>query len=1045
MNRRELITRLIAVLGTMNLQKASSAEEGPAVSSKFEVRSSRLTVGLNEHGEIDELILRPEPGKKVTRKVTGRTVLVGCSVRQSEARKLADGSLEFRKALIYDRGAQACLLRERFMPTASGSIRWEIEILGEGGPWSTPIETHLVWPVAAETKFWTTCGDSRPEGASGWNDPLIPAVFAERKLSYGGKTVEGGQAFSVPVATVLEAGNDAGLSLALSPADVVPEMNLMTTPEGSIVFSRLYNRISKERTARFTLDLVAHPADWRGGLGWFVAQYADYFDPPNPLTYQIAGLGSYSEYEGELDAYKFLSMGYRVNWKAGYDMYYMGMFLPPVADDVEWVCNRSTTGTPEFPTSIAHLRRYSERMRQSGFYVLNYFNACEFGENVHETPSLSAGKPNSDQNLWQDPSEFVFSLLRDAVLRGPDGKILHGWEHDVLMDPGEPVYQQYLLTQAHRHTEKLSASSGLCFDEMQHLRRYNWQRDDGITWKDGRPARALVVSWQDLMGKLGPLMQKADKVIYANPLYRRLDLMQHLDGFFDEFGEVPDNLNLCALMALRKPHLVWTIEIDHPDPDTYFQRHLYLGAYLSAPIPLNNHDMMPCGSSVDQYYVDYGPMFDAMHGRKWVLNPHVIEVEGQDAKANFFEIPGGYLAVVVMGGAKTRAQVSLRGLERLPGQEGFAIEAIQPGQTEWTPISGVEKGDRLTLEVPLQRGCAVVKLSYAWIKPERHYFIKTLTVTLGTTIEGAQLHYTLDGQEPSADSPAYTEPFTVQKSTTLKAAVFRAGAQTGSLLTAELVKTPPPAPWIEPFQGNFKEKVAVGLRQPYPIPDAEIRYTLDGCEVPNLSYSSLALPALQNCAARDSREVTSRSLLYSGPIELSATTSVQARTFVPGVEPSVMAVGRFDKVPPPPPLPKVYVSDLAPLKSQLADGGKVRNNRSEIGTPLSINGKKYERGLGLCAPSEVIYKLEPEYETFVAEVGLDDAMRGRNVARAAFQVYVRNEREEMLIYSTPLLYPGESWPIEIKVPLSLGRREIRLATNGSTNWDRVDWVNAGFL
>jgi hypothetical protein len=234
-----------------------------------------------------------------------------------------------------------------------------------------------------------------------------------------------------------------------------------------------------------------------------------------------------------------------------------------------------------------------------------------------------------------------------------------------------------------------------------------------------------------------------------------------------------------------------------------------------------------------------------------------------------------------------------------------------------------------------------------------------------------------------------------------------------------MVKTRPPAPWIVPFHGNFKDKITVELLQPYAITNTEVRYTLDG------------------------GDVTSLSPLYSGPIELTATTTIRARTFMPGLEPSVTVDGKFAKLPPAASLPKVHLSELTPLKGQLADGSRIRNNRSQVDTPLSISGKKYEWGLGVCSPSEVIYKLEPGYGTFVAEVGLDDAVKNRNVARAAFQVYIRNEREEMLVYETPLLYPGESWPIELKIPL--GSEEIRLATSGSTDWDRVDWVNAGFL
>jgi len=697
-------------------------------------------------------------------------------------------------------------------------------------------------------------------------------------------------------------------------------------------------------------------------------------------------------------------------------------------------------------------------MRQSGFHVLNYLNACEFGENIHEVKRLTKPDPNRDRDLWRDPSEFVFNVLGDAIMRGPDGKVLNGWQNDALMDPGEPVYERFLLEQARLHIEKFPASSGLCFDEMQYLRAYNVQRDDGITWKDARPARSLVVSWRDLMSKMGPFMHGANKVIYCNPLYRRLDLMDQMDGFYDEICTLPESLNASAFMALRKPHVVWTNNIVNPDPDAYFQRHLYMGAYLSAPIPVNNHDIMPCGPAVDQYYVDYGPMFDALQGRRWVLDPHVIEVEGQHAKANLFSIPGGYLAVVAMGGTKPDARISLRNLDRLPGQKNFVIEAIQPGQAKWTPISSIEHGDSLTVVVPLQRGCAMVRLLYAWIKPEKHYFIDTLTVNLGTTIQTAKIHYSLDGRKPGPDSPVYSEPFTVDRSTMLTAAVFQNGAQTGSVLTAELVKMLPPAPWIYPFDTSFKDSIKVELRQPYSIAGSEIRYRLDSSEVPNLSYGPLALPALQNATLLDdgatltSGEVTSQSPLYTGPFELSANTSIRARTFVPGLEPSTTAEGIFSKLPPLSPLPNVYVSDLVPLSSVLPDGN-LKNNRSIGGTPLSVHGKRYEHGLGVCSPSKVIYKLEPEYGFFVAEVGLHDAtmdstsllINGRNAARAAFQVYVRNDREQVLLYATPLLYPGESWPIEVRIPFSLGYREISLVSNGSTSWDPADWVNAGFL
>ena len=233
----------------------------------------------------------------------------------------------------------------------------------------------------------------------------------------------------------------------------------------------------------------------------------------------------------------------------------MGMFLPPVAND-----NEKWTDDRNYQASITAMAEYSRRVRAEGFYVLNYFNVHEVGKNVKR--SRLPRKTEADTDLWKDPTDFVFYKLGDAVLYDKAGNPDGAWEGGVLCDSGEPVYRQFFLEQARRHIEKLPQSSGICIDRMDFIRRYNLRRDDGVTWI-GKPVRSLVVSWHDLMSKLGPLMHDAGKVIYCNPLYRRVDLLRHQDGIYDEFGQVPFSLNLCSLMGLRNQS--WR---GHPVPRT---------------------------------------------------------------------------------------------------------------------------------------------------------------------------------------------------------------------------------------------------------------------------------------------------------------------------------------------------------------------------------------------------------------------------------------------------------------------------------------------
>ena len=43
-------------------------------------------------------------------------------------------------------------------------------------------------------------------------------------------------------------------------------------------------------------------------------------------------------------------------------------------------------------------------------------------------------------------------------------------------------------------------------------------------------------------------------------------------------------------------------------------------AYPMAPIPLNDHSIQPGSAAVDQAYVDYAFLFNAMHGARGLLS-----------------------------------------------------------------------------------------------------------------------------------------------------------------------------------------------------------------------------------------------------------------------------------------------------------------------------------------------------------------------------------------------------------------------------------------
>jgi len=407
------------------------------------------------------------------------------------------------------------------------------------------------------------------------------------------------------------------------------------------------------------------------------------------------------------------------------------MFLPPVDDTREW--NRYSYDAPEADpdgerapngrTSIRNMADYSRRMRAQGFYVLNYFNVTEFGASIRYP--APARRYQRDEDLWRDANDFLYTRLKDAIIRVPlaisprslnsDGKTKPGgpyytWADGIALDCGDPAYADFLMGQARRHIEKLPESSGICIDRMDWLRLYNEDRDDGVSWFAGRPARSLLVSWNNLLAKLGPLMHDAGKVIFCNNHDKRIDVLRHTDGIFDEFTYAGAPLNLMAFLTVRKPALGWTArESDlKPDPDAFFQKYLHLGVYPMAPFPGNDHSLLP-GEWVDRQYLDYGPMLDLLRGKKWVLLPHAVEVIRGGAKANIFQVPGGYVVPVTFGGDNQEVLVTIRGVNA----EIATAEVFHPASAQGAPLHFARTATQLSLTVPLHRGCAVVRLRTA--------------------------------------------------------------------------------------------------------------------------------------------------------------------------------------------------------------------------------------------------------------------------------------------------------------------------------------------
>jgi hypothetical protein len=132
-----------------------------------------------------------------------------------------------------------------------------------------------------------------------------------------------------------------------------------------------------------------------------------------------------------------------------------------------------------------------------------------------------------------------------------------------------------------------------------------------------------------------------------------------------------------------------------------------MGVFPMCPYPGNDHSIHP-DPEVDQFYLDYGPLMKWMQNRQWVLVPHVISVENNLAKANIFKIPGGYSIPVVYGeGGQVRVKIAdVEGLN-----EQTTSVAYYPGKEIPVELKASKTGNAWYVDVPLERGCAMIKLT----------------------------------------------------------------------------------------------------------------------------------------------------------------------------------------------------------------------------------------------------------------------------------------------------------------------------------------------
>ena len=108
------------------------------------------------------------------------------------------------------------------------------------------------------------------------------------------------------------------------------------------------------------------------------------------------------------------------------------------------------------------------------------------------------------------------------------------------------------------------------------------------------------------------------------------------------------------------------------------------------------------------------------------------------------------------------------------------------------------------------------------------------------------------------------------------------------------------------------------------------------------------------------------------------------------------------------------------------------------GTPITIGGVVYAKGLGTHADSSVEIYLGGQCTTFTTVLGLDDSKDEKGEGNVIYQVYGDGQ---LLHTSAPILWDNPGTPLTVDVT-DVDDLRLVVGTNGVNYRDHANWADA---
>jgi hypothetical protein len=480
----------------------------------------------------------------------------------------------------------------------------------------------------------------------------IAAVPTYRPVPYAHMGWESGQAYVLPLVTVMDPRTDQALTVALPPDQNIPHLQVEWMMGKTLRLTLAHRAMGGGEPSILRLILYSHAADYRATLKAYSDDFPAYFKPVIRRS-QDEGAFWYHHIQDHPDFEEMARQNVRYLW-ASFWFTHLGEYLPA---ETEWFPYTYAKWWKLGQTmSDEKINAFIREMRRHGISVFAYFNVTEYG---------GAGDKGGDASI---SDRLVREKFGDALMKDEENRPIPTWEGAYAMSPGSR-YSLWpkLEEQVRRHLVRLPDLAGFVIDRLDWASRYDYGHSDDFTMVGDRAVENMAGPVAEAVKSVCRMTHQAGKRVFVNQFYR-IEMLRDVDGYCHE----NDFLPALGYLSPYRPAAAWHMRKSYDGDLLEFERQMKLRLRFALMPQMIAHkfpiSQQKPNAGAAEMLERYAPLFRTLAGKEQVLLPHCVEATGNN-DVNLFVNGAGHYVVPLTSRTRFRsrgaigsevAQVTLR-------------------------------------------------------------------------------------------------------------------------------------------------------------------------------------------------------------------------------------------------------------------------------------------------------------------------------------------------------------------------------------------------